>query len=329
MAIIKFINKSLIDVKASEYIKDGVASSNLDIKSVPTSEGKSKNVCRISISGNWADSVKCIDDAIEVLTRDDKFVHKNKLIEKYKNVTTTLSLSDTNEESASSVYYIMAIPYNGNIDAVDISVDLGSVKLLNATTIKTESFAMSEKSKLKFAKILYMIIASENPGASINIGFGCKSYPKTDNGMKMVERKLSMTIHAENIDNRIPDVVAVNTTELTPDENGDYGIPAPVKFNQMLTSHDARDVAVNVALDMVRVNICESMPYPIEYTGVIREKKANDNRNKSDKPFKSNKRNNNSGKFYVSDKRDDSAKKANAHAKCINKLNKAKDKFAE
>ena len=328
MAIIKFINKSLIDVKASEYIKDGVASSNLDIKSVSTSEGKSKNVCRISIPGNWSDSVKCIDDAIEALARDDKFVHKNKLIEKYKNVTTTLSLSDTNEESASSVYYIMAIPYNGTIDIVDISADLGSVKLLNATTIKTESFAMSEKSKLKFAKILYMIVAAENPGANITIDFRCKSYPKTDDGMKMVERALSMTINAENIDNIIPDVVSVDTTELTPDENGEYALPAPVKFNQMLTSHDARDAVTITAENITRVTICESTPYSLEYTGVIKEKKANDNRNKSDKPFKPNKRNN-GGKFYVSDKRDDSAKKANAHAKCINKLNKAKGKFAE
>ena len=122
--------------------------------------------------------------------------------------------------------------------------------------------------------------------------------------------------------------MSVDTTELTPDENGEYALPAPVKFNQMLTSHDARDEVTTTAENITRVTICESTPYSLEYTGVIKEKKANDNRNKSDKPFKPNKRNN-GGKFYVSDKRDDSAKKANAHAKCINKLNKAKGKFAE
>ena len=324
MAIIKFINTKLIDVNVKGYVKDGVAFSSLDIKSIAITGGKSKNICRISLPGAWNDEISCIDDAINVLSRDDKFIHKNRMIEKYKNITTAFSLSENNEESASSVYYIMAIPYNGNIDAVDITTDLGTVELLNATTIKTDSFTMNEKSKLKFAKVLYMIVRSDTAAANINVEFNCKSYPKTDDGagMKMVERKLSMPIHAEHVDTIIPDVISVNTTELIPDENGEFNIPAPLKFGQMLTTHDARDTADDIAVDNVHINICEATPYPIVYTGVIKEKKANDNRNKSEKPFKYSKKPNYNNK-------DDSAKKANSHEKSINKLNKAKSKFID
>ena len=328
MAIIKLINTKLIDVNVKGFVKDGVAFSSLDIKSIAITGGKSKNICRISLPGAWNDEIACIDDAVSVLSRDDKFVHKNRMIEKYKNITTAFSLSENslsenNEESVSSVYYIMAIPYNGNIDAVDITADLGTIKLLNATTIKTDSFTMNEKSKLKFAKVLYMIMYSDTAAANINIEFNCKSYPKTDDGagMKMVERRLSMPIHAEHADAIIPDVTSVNTTELTPDENGEFNIPAPLKFGQMLTAHDARNTIVDIALSDVHINICEAAPYPIVYTGVIKEKKANDNHNKSEKPFKYSKKPNNN--------KDDSAKKANSHEKSINKLNKAKSKFID
>ena len=317
MAIIKFINKSLFNVKASEYINDGTVSTNIDIKTVPTSEGKTKNVCRIGIPGNCIGGINSIEDAVDIISQDGNFVHKNKLIEKYKNVTTTLALA--NDSAPSSAYYIIAIPYNGNIDNVDISAENSAVELVNATTLKTESFAMSEKSKLKFAKILYLIIKCQTLTADVNINFLCKSYPKSDTGMKKIERLLKLVITGDCMDNVIPDVIDTTSEDLVPNEDGTYDSMV-VKFSQLITSKNADDLSCPAA-----VNMCAHEPYAIRYTGIIRDKRDTGDHHKSDKnPRKNTKAN----KFYVSDKNDET-KKANAHAKCINKLNKAKGKFAE
>ena len=320
MATIQFINKSLFTVKASEFIKDGVVSTNIDIKSVPTSEGKTKNVCRIGVFENHVDEVNTVEDAINIIGQCNVFAHKNKLIEKYKNVVTSISVSD----ASSSVYYIMAIPYNGNIDAINVaSSDESAVELINATTLKTESFSMSEKSKLKFAKILYMIIHCDSADADVTVNFVCESHPKTDDGMKVVVRELSLTVKSTgNDEDRIPDVINVESTDAVANEDGTYNISS-TKFGDFIKSHSEKQT--ETAAPTNSFTISAEKTYSIPYSAVIKEKRDNDNRH--ERSFKSN--GSNGAKFLMGDKFNNARDKSNAHKKSINKLNKAKGKFAE
>lgn len=344
MACIKFINKNLFTVKVSEYIKDGASYSNIDLKTVATSEGKTKNVCRVVVPGANAEGPGQISDInafVETYaTPGHGYKAENSLIEKYHNVTTSLKLDDTRTNG--SMYFIAAIPYNGNINSLTIAshikdstvynapedYTIGPVEIINATTLKTESFAMNEKSKLKFAKILYVIFWGANPEYdTYSIDMSTTSYPKTDDGTIRIDRNLRLTVDtsADSFDNMIPTVTDTQKSGAISDEEINV-----TKFNQLFKN--VKDDDVKFISDIAHGDAGD--PYEIAYTNIIKEKRNNGGNNrrngKSGGAFTLEVANNTKNpRSYRNSATDDATKKAHAHAKSVNKLNKAKDKFAE
>lgn len=343
MSFIKFINKNLFTVNVSEYIKDGASYSNIDLKTVATAEGKTKNVCRVAVPGANAEgpgSIESVEQFIEAYG-DKMYDAVNSLIEKYHNITTSLKLAS--DGATSSVFYIAAIPYNGNVNSLTVTASPKNpamldytgnpVQIINATTLKTESFAMSQKSKLKFAKILYLIFwGLDSDNDMYTIEMSTTSYPKTDEGTIKVDRQLRLEIaDIDNIDNAIPTVVETTKSDVITEDEINV-----TKFNQLFTNvntEHAQSVGITAHADA-------TAPYAIEYSNVIKEKRntnGNNRRNGNSGGFKldinraTDNKNGNSGKYRNNRNygTDDATKKAHAHAKSVNKLNKAKDKFAE
>ena len=181
---------------------------------------------------------------VKVITPKDKmntdstleYSHTNKFVEKYKSVNTTLNLIGEDAEYDGRKYIVVAIPFNGAMNSMEVSGN--SAEVVSAQYNSTQAIKFNVDDKLLYGKIAYLVIKVTHGAQGVEdtiINFTSVSSKKNDEGScTQTARNITVTIPATFITNItdeskyvIPLVNSsdVTTVDLTPDGK----IPAPSK----------------------------------------------------------------------------------------------------
>ena len=217
-------------------VSDFVAKSNnahLVAKTVNTIEDIKK--------GKFSAIAKTITpyDVFNDETSDVAYLHTNKYIEKYKTINTNLNVAD---DGTNVVYVIIAIPFNGNINEVNVSGN--SAEIISAHYTASNALKFNEEDKLLYSKLCYLMLKltpGENGFEESAIAFTTVSSKWNDARTSCTQtvRNIVATIPVEFITKTDPDesmfvYPMVKNTNVydAPIENGKLVTP-PAKFNNL------------------------------------------------------------------------------------------------
>lgn len=169
-----------------------------------------------------------------------EYLHTNKYIEKYRSINTTFNTADPNTESDGRKYIVIAIPFNGNINA--ISVEGNSAEVVYANYTSTVAIKFEENDRLLYGKICYLVIkvTPDTAGwAPTLVNFTTVSSKWNDNTCTQTIRSITATIPVSFLTNQNDEdkyvVPMVNSTNVEDAELNAEGklVNPPVKFNSL------------------------------------------------------------------------------------------------
>lgn len=142
-------------------------------------------------------------DIYKDATSDVTYTHTNKYIERFKTINTNLSVA---EGASDVVYVIIAIPFNGTINAV--SVTGNSAEVVSAHYAASDALKFNKDDKLLYSKLCYLMLKL-TPGEN---GFEETEIAFTTVSSKWNEARTSCAQTIRNIVATIPVEFITNTS---------------------------------------------------------------------------------------------------------------------